>query len=141
MQSELSLDINTAFASLASTSKHVIVSASQPEHVREIAEMCYLIAGSEEAFRQRPFLSLNVNHVVPPLRLHAESCEVMVEAARAGDDEAMSFDHDYIRALEYGMPPTTGIGIGVDRLVMLFTDSPSIRDVLLFPHMRPEIFD
>ena len=68
----------------------------------------------------------------------AERFKAQVAEKDAGDDEAMHYDADYIRALEYGLPPTAGEGIGIDRLVMLFTNSHTIRDVILFPHMRPE---
>jgi lysyl-tRNA synthetase, class II len=68
----------------------------------------------------------------------AQRFKDQVERKAGGDEEAMYYDADYVRALEYGMPPAAGLGLGVDRTVMLFTNAPSIRDVLLFPHMRPE---
>ena len=88
-----------------------------------------VIAGHEYA---NAFSELN-DPVDQADRFHAEIAE-----RDAGDDEAMQFDADYVRALEYGMPPAGGIGIGIDRVVMLLTNSASIRDVLLFPHMKPE---
>ena len=88
-----------------------------------------VIAGHEYA---NAFSELN-DPVDQAERFHAEIAE-----RDSGDDEAMQFDADYVRALEYGMPPAGGIGIGIDRVVMLLTNQPSIRDVLLFPHMKPE---
>ena len=80
----LNLDRATAAASLMGCAKHVMVQASDAAHVSNIAQLCYTIAGSEDAFRARPFLSLNINHAVPPLRLHNESMLVMQEAVKFG---------------------------------------------------------
>lgn len=79
-----SLDINTAYACLAGTAKHVFAAASEAAQVEQIAEMCYTIAGSREAFLERPFLSMNCNLPVPPLRFDAESCKIAAEAVRCG---------------------------------------------------------
>ncbi|KAA6317647.1 hypothetical protein EZS27_032231, partial [termite gut metagenome] len=67
-----------------------------------------------------------------------ERFEEQLNMSKKGDDEAMFIDHDFLRALEYGMPPTSGMGIGMDRLIMLLTGKTSIQEVLLFPQMRPE---
>lgn len=84
IEDPLQFDLATAAASLSGTSKHVMVQATAPGNVAPLAQLCHEIAGSEEAFRARPFLSLNINHVVPPLRFHAESAEAMAEAVHFG---------------------------------------------------------
>ena len=72
-----------------------------------------------------------------PVEQYERFRDQMLQRER-GDEEAMVMDEDYLRALSYGMPPAAGIGIGIDRFVMLLTNKPSIRDVILFPHMRPK---
>ncbi|MDR2214205.1 MAG: lysine--tRNA ligase [Pseudomonadales bacterium] len=103
--------------------------ARRNDHNPEITDRFELFIGGREI--ANGFSELN------DAEDQAERFQAQVAAKDAGDDEAMHFDADYITALEYGMPPTAGEGIGIDRLVMLYTDAPSIRDVLLFPHMRP----
>lgn len=84
MPDDLTLDVNTAFASLSGTTKHVMTSVQNAEGAAAVAKMCHLAAGGEAAFRERPFLSLNVNHVVPPLRFSADGCSAMAAAAAGG---------------------------------------------------------
>lgn len=104
--------------------------ARRNEENPEITDRFELIIGGREL--ANGFSELNDSED------QAERFKEQVTQKDSGDSEAMHFDHDYVTALEYGMPPTAGEGIGIDRLVMLFTDSASIKDVLLFPHMRPQ---
>ena len=84
MNTSLMLDVNTAYAALVGTSKHVISSISHINNIKNVHELCSVLAGSDENFYNQPFLSLNINHVVPPLRFDTESCRVLIEASRRG---------------------------------------------------------
>jgi lysyl-tRNA synthetase class 2 len=105
------------------------LSKASPENPQIAERFELFINGMEVA---NGFSELN-----DPKEQYERFADQMAERER-GDEEAMVLDEDYIRALSYGMPPTAGIGIGIDRLVMLLTNRHSIRDVILFPHMRPE---
>jgi hypothetical protein len=117
--------------------------------VEQGASDCHLSSGEPPMLRIQGDLKKLDHPALTKENVHAMVYDIMndaqrrafeeqMEQRRRGDDEAQMLDADYLRALEMGMPPTGGVGIGVDRLVMLLTNQRSIRDVILFPHMRPE---
>jgi len=123
--------------------QHIVAPVFIVDHPRELSPLAKPKRGNPDVVERFELVALgrelanSFSELNDPID-QRERFAAQAALRAAGDEEAQSFDEDYVRALEYGMPPTGGVGIGVDRLVMLLTDQPSIRDVILFPTMRPE---
>ncbi len=123
--------------------KHLIQPTFITDHPKDTSPLCKLKRGNKDLIeRFEPYINTweianAYSELTDPI-MQRELLEEQAERGRGGDEEAHQMDEDFIRSMEYGMPPTGGLGIGIDRMVILLTNSQSIREVIFFPVMKPE---